>query len=454
MTETTLSETTLTETTFQTALASRVDDILSACTACGKCFEACPITPAAGLTGADPEAVVAGVLDILRTGTGPEASRKWASACILSGDCIDACNDGVNPRFMLTMARAAMARQAPTADQRRKGVEMYRTMSEGVRVLSRLQLDDATLARLGHGRSRALSPAVPPGGEPDFVFYTGCNVLKTPHIALLCLDIMDRLDMRYEVMGGPTHCCGVIQLRAGDTEVSGRMGMSTLDKMAASKTGEVVSWCPSCQVQFGETTLPTLERMTGSKPFEMIPALPFLARSLDRLAPMLTERVDMRVALHRHPGVAGVVETAERLLRMVPGIELVDIGQPAVGLMSNALASLPAYKKQLQRAELDAARDAGVDALVAVYHADHRELCAHERDYPFAIINLLEIVGAAMGLSHPDRFKHLKKMQDAEAIVEDCRDLVAAHGLDPAAARTVVAKAMLAEQPLPLRGAQ
>jgi hypothetical protein len=160
----------------------------------------------------------------------------------------------------------------------------------------------------------------------------------------------------------------------------------------------------------------------------------------------------MRVALHRHPGVAGVVETAERLLRMVPGVELVDLSQPAVGLMSNALAALPDYKRKLQRAELDAARDAGVDALAAVYHADHRELCAHERDYPFAIVNILEIVGASMGLARADTFKRLKKMQDADAIVADCRDLIAAHGLDPAAARAVVAKAMLAEQPLALEG--
>jgi Fe-S oxidoreductase len=441
------------ETEFQTALAARVDDILSACTACGKCFEACPITGPAGLTGADPEAVVAGVLDILRTGTGPEPARKWASACILSGDCIDACGDGVNPRFMLTMARAAMARHAtPPAEQRRQGVVNYRTMTEGVKVLSRLQLDAATLQRLGHGRERALSPTVAPGGQPDVVFYTGCNVLKTPHIALLCLDILDRLGVAYEVMGGPTHCCGVIQLRTGDTEVSGRMATSSIEKMAASRTGEVVSWCPSCQVQFTETTLPTYERATGTKPFDMTPALLFLARHLDRLAPMLTEPVPMRVALHRHPGVAGVVETAERLLRMVPGVELVELGQPAVGLMSNALAALPDYKRDLQRAELDAARDAGVDALAAVYHADHRELCAHELDYPFAIVNILEIVGASMGLARADTFKRLKKMQDADAIVEDCRDLIAAHGLDPAAARAVVAKAMLAEQPLALEG--
>ena len=46
--------------------------------------------------------------------------------------------------------------------------------------------------------------------------------------------------------------------------------------------------------------------------------------------------------------------------------------------MSNALRALPDFKRNLQRGELEAARDAGVDALVAVYHADHRELCAHE----------------------------------------------------------------------------
>src|SRR5262249_48382136 len=76
--------------------------------------------------------------------------------------------------------------------------------------------------------------------------------------------------------------------------------------------------------------------------------------------------------------------------------------QPAVGLMSNYFRALPAYRRELQKNELDAAERAGVDALVAVYHADHRELCAHERDYPFRIMNMLEIVGDSMGLHHDD----------------------------------------------------
>jgi hypothetical protein len=155
--------------------------------------------------------------------------------------------------------------------------------------------------------------------------------------------------------------------------------------------------------------------------------------------------------LHRHPGIRGVVEAAEDILRTVPGVELIDLKQPAVGLMSNYFRALPAYRRELQRNELDAAERAEVDALVAVYHADHRELCAHERDYPFRIMNVLEIVGASMGIKHEDQFKRLKLMQDVDAITADCQDLIAQHGLDPATTRAAT-KAMLDEQPLPLRG--
>jgi Fe-S oxidoreductase len=445
----------MTDMTFEQALAARVDHILDACTGCGKCVEVCPITGPAGMADADPQAVVAGVLDILRTGTGPEASRAWAKSCVLSGECIDACGDGVNPRFMLAMARVAMARQSTEiGERRRRGVEGFRAVADGANVLARLQLSDDELLRLGqtvNGRLQAGSTARP-GERPDFVFYTGCNVLKTPHIALLALDIMDALGITYRVMGGPTHCCGVGQLRTGDTETSGRVAAATVDKLAEGKTG-VLAWCSSCYQQFSETTLPTVEKMRGARPFEMTPFMRFLGERIEDLRPMLREPVAMRIALHKHPGAKGVMEAGETLLRAVPGIEVIDLGQPAVGLMSNSLNALPDFKRELQRRELEAAEAAGVDALVATYHVDHRELCAHERDWPFKILNILEIITASMGLAaQPDHFKRLKIMQDADAIVADCADMIAAHKLDPTKARAVVVKAMLEEQPLPLRG--
>jgi len=284
------------------------------------------------------------------------------------------------------------------------------------------------------------------------VFYTGCNVLKTPHIALLCLDIMDMIGTDYQVMGGPTHCCGTAQLRAGDIETLGRFANNTINKLSQSKSKTVLAWCPSCMMQFAETVLPTYERATGEKPFDLPPFMPYLHRQLDRLRPFLKNRVEMAVALHRHPGIAGVVEAAEELLRAVPGVRLIKLDVPAVGLQSVNLATLPKFKAELQLRELEAARAAGVDALVAVYHSDHRELCAHERDWPFKIVNILEVVGASMGLHQDDHYKALKIKQDVDAIIRDSADLLKRHGVDLDTARKVIVSGMLADQPLPLQG--
>src|SRR5215475_3893083 len=140
---------TMQNTGFEDALTGRIDDMLDACTKCGACFKACPIAPAAGLADADPKAVVSGVLDILRLGEGPEESQKWAKACMASGECIKACDYGVNPRFLLTMARLAMMRHDKDDTERRKaGVTAFRKIGEDVGVLSRLQLSEESLIRL------------------------------------------------------------------------------------------------------------------------------------------------------------------------------------------------------------------------------------------------------------------------------------------------------------------
>jgi len=455
---------------FEDALNGRIREIIDACTLCGKCVEVCPVKTPAGVTAPVRE-VVSGVIDILRNGDGPEWSRRWASTCMLTGDCIKACDYGVNPRFMLTLARLAMAKTSTEPrEQRRRGVETFRKLNREVTVQSRMQVEDEVLARLGQkpapypppqaGEGKSIYPPPLAGregassgedanAEPDFVFYTGCNLLKTPHIALLALDIMDALGVSYQVMGGPTHCCGIGQLRTGDTAVSANMAETTLKKLARS--GRVLTWCASCQVQFTEVMLPAYERQVGSRPFEMTPFMRYLGGRLEDLRPLLRLPVPMRVALHRHPGIPGVVEAATDLLAAVPGIELVDLGQPAIGLMSNALRTLPDYKKKLQLQELEAARDAGIDALVAVYHVDHRELCGHERDWPFQILNLLEVVGASMGIAYPDHYKRLKILQDVDLIMAECRDLLAHHGIADEAARASI-RAMLDDQPLPLQG--
>jgi heterodisulfide reductase subunit D len=420
---------------FDQALHLRVADILDRCTACGACAEICPMPGPAGIDTSEPERLTAGILTLLRGGSHADAAR-WAEVCSGSGHCIPVCAYGVNPRLMLSLARVATLEAAAPADRRQIGFSRFGAMTKGVRVLSRLQLPPDTLARFRKGDEE---PA------PEVVFYTGCNVLKTPHIALLALDIMDAMGVRYRVMGGPSACCGVLQFGAGDLSTSGRVAYRTIDRLAAAAP-RALSWCPTCQVQLSEIVAPT--RLDAT--LDMVPFVRFLAERLDTLRPLLRHRVEKRVGLHEHPGNPGVPEAAGAILRAIPGMEFVDLEQPRVGYMCNKLTPLPAFKRDVHRRQLEAAADAGVTTLAGIYHACHRELCSHERDWPFEVVNFLELVGESMGLQRPDLFKRLKLMQDVDAILLDAAPLIEGNGLDLDEARDVVLRDMLGEQPLPL----
>src|SRR5262245_54323129 len=428
------------EAAFVTSLDARAREIVERCSRCGRCVEVCPTAGPAGVDRSDPESVVSQVLELLQgRGDPASAGARWAETCTGSGACRTACDDGVNPRFMLALTRVRLTERRPEDERRVAGQKGYHTMSRGVKVLSRLQLP-ADL--VGHITRAARSE---PNSSPDVVMYLGCNVLKTPHIAVLCLEVLDRIGTRYAVFGGPANCCGVIQFRAGDTATSGRLGVNTVRGFAATGAPRVLTWCPTCNIQLGEIVMPAAE--TG---FSLEHVVPYIADRIDLLRPHLVHPVRRRVALHEHPGVSGVTEGVVKILRAIPGLELIDLESPRVGYMCNSLAPVAAFKRELHARELAAAEAAGVDALVGIYHACHRELCAHEATVPFRVVNFLELVGEAMGVERPDLFKQWKMMQDVDRVLAEVGDQVERAGLDPDAVREVMVASILGEQPLPL----
>jgi heterodisulfide reductase subunit D len=424
---------------FIAAIDARVSEILDRCTRCAKCVEVCPTAAPAGIDTSEPAAIVGDVLDILRGGGDP-ASRgaRWANACTGSGRCISACDDGINPRFMLAATRLRLNERRQANERRAAGQAGFKKMSTAVKVLSRLQLPGDLLAGLTRAPEAAAEPA------PDIVMYLGCNVLKTPHIALLCLEVLARLGTRYKVFAGPAYCCGVIQYRAGDTKTSGRIAGNTVAGFAGTGAPRVLTWCPTCNIQLSEIVMPSTDAS-----FNLEHVVAYIAARIELLRPHFVHPINKRIALHEHPGVAGVTEGAIKILTAIPGLELVDLEQPRVGYMCNSLAPVPAYKRELHARELNAAAAAGLDYLVGIYHACHRELCAHETTSPFKIVNFLELVGEALGVEKADLFKQWKMMQDVDRVLAEVAQQPTMVGLDLESVREVLV-AMLEEQPLPV----
>lgn len=421
---------------FLEALRSRVDDTLNACTRCGKCVAACPMVEPAGLDPDDSVAIVDGVLDLLAGGAGTADAERWAQVCTNSGKCIPACDYGVNPRFMVNMARIAAKTKHGEAEARAAAHGYFTKMGRSTKVIARLQLAPELVARI----NPPLRAADEYSETPDIVFYTGCNVIKTPHIALLVLEVLDALGVSYEVMGGTATCCGIQHFKRGDPKTAGRLGYNTIERLGRPGASRVIAWCPSCQIQIGEVALPAYRESYGAMPFDISPIAEFFAERLDQLRPLFVNPVPKRVALQERSALPGVMRAVKQVLGAIPGIEVVELDVPVVSTQASHLSVLPKFKAELREREFEAAASAGVTTFASIFHACHRELIKFQPRVSFMLLNFMELIGEAMGIHIPDLYKRLALIGDIDTIVADTADLIEAHRLDLDTVREVLAQ--------------
>jgi heterodisulfide reductase subunit D len=409
---------------LQAYLESETEDILQKCTTCGKCVEVCPMLPYGNLQGADSKHVVSGILDILRGGEGHDEARRWTQVCTASGSCIPACPEGVNPRKMLNLTKHTLKSrerlQQPPSDT------YFKRMAQSIRLLVGTQMMPEQYRRL-----TGLSPETK--SRADVIFYLGCNVLRTPHIVFNVMDILEAMELDYEVLGGVNNCCGIVHFRTqGDLGGSDRVESHTLGRLAEFRPQQVLTWCPSCQLHLGETTAGVTEL-----PYSLGHITRFLADRLDDLRPRFVKAIPKRVAVHEHNGIAGIDENVRALLQAIPGVELVEIEQltePGYTCGGGSLGLVPLAQQDVHQHLLESAKAAGVELLVLVYHGCHRVLCDAQGRYPFEVKNFTSVVSEALGLQpHEDLFQRYKLQQDVSKIIADAEPFIRAHGMDPQA---------------------
>lgn len=441
------------ESTFEALTEERIARITGACTLCGKCFEACPMVPYSSAKGAEPEAVVRSVIGILNDRPYAPEGAVWVETCQKSGVCIEACPEDVNPREMLVYAKLKLQREKQSPESRATvSRDYFQLLSRTIRLMSAIQVEPGLWRRLTavHGGKRR---------EAGAVFYFGCNILQTPHILLSCMDVFDRMGLDYEVAGGMAHCCGVNHIRRGDLEAGAAMGAKSLGRFRAYSPKRVITFCPTCQMQYTEY-MPLYAkaelRLAGDgkaggagEPLPFVHITQHLAENLDLLRPLFVRPVNKRVAVHLHGGVEGVERNLRAVLAAVPGLEVAEIDQLSGHGYQCPTLVLPAAKRALRERLFASAREAGVDSLLTVYHSCHRELCAAEKDQPFRVENFMSILGEAMGFEYPDRTKTFKLYADMDRVLGEAGDFLRAHGIEPEKAREELRAALYGEAPRP-----
>ena len=74
--------------TTEEFLAKAGPELAALCTACGACFNVCPMVDHLGLRGADHEATTDGLRKLARGEAGPQDPVSWVGSCTKSGLCV------------------------------------------------------------------------------------------------------------------------------------------------------------------------------------------------------------------------------------------------------------------------------------------------------------------------------------------------------------------------------
>jgi Fe-S oxidoreductase len=235
-------------------------------------------------------------------------------------------------------------------------------------------------------------------------FWYGCNVLRHGDIIHACLDILRALGYEPAPVGGVDYCCGTV--KDMNQTAAGGMATRTVGKLNA-RAAPVVVWCPSCHSHMHDFMARTNERH-----FDMTYLVELLHAKREHLAPLLVREVPMRVFLHQHVGFNDLVPVnrmVPELLRLIPGVRVVEATYTAPGYMCASFAAIPKALEDIHNNTARSAKAAGADAVVTVFHQCYRELVGLDAAGAIPVYNYIHLLARAMGLAYEDEYKAWKR---------------------------------------------
>jgi hypothetical protein len=295
---------------------------------------------------------------------------------------------------------------------------------------------------------------VKPERPADVFLNLSCGTQHTPHLLLEAVAVFKALGVNFASGAGRQFCCGKVYATNGRPDASARMGESSIGRMASYQPKVAVQWCHSCQMTFSNTMQQRAERDGGEPEFVNVQVTSFLEQRLRDLGDKIPwkKRLNVRVLIedinpvHGTPTHKQAREAAERVLNMVPGVEVVGtVNEPSLGAPCrtkfpggpSVLSEATTHQIEKLQAELQAQADALAANTISCWaHLCHREWSKFGTD-TLGVRNYMSIVAEALGVEQPDRFQQSWKLGDPEKVLETTRPLWESWNLDEAKARSI-----------------
>jgi hypothetical protein len=167
-------------------------------------------------------------------------------------------------------------------------------------------------------------------------------------------------------------------------------------------------------------------------PFKQKSVLRFIADHLDQLG--FSNLQPMRVTLHDscgHGRLCGDYESPRRILKAIPGIELVEMEHarsdaPCCGGPGEMF--FPGKGKALREMRIGEAEETGARELVTLCVGCESSYLKCKGNKPFAVTSIITTLGRSLGIAREHRLGPFYVSKDVEGALEELKDVIGVSG--------------------------
>ncbi len=421
------------------AVAFPDSELLRQCVHCGLCLPFCPTYRALGLEADSPRGRIYQMKLVAQGKVDPSDPhfRRHISRCLDCRACETACPSGVQYGRLVEAARSLIPPAGPSEAAARRlllaglldsprllavagaGARLYQRSGAQALVRSSGALRLAPPLRRLDGMLPELRGPLLAGSLPPFVAAQGerrCRVgLLRGCVAAQFFPETNRSTIAVLAANGcdvftppEQGCCGALQNHSGDRETAkalARRNVDAFERLAVDYVVTNAAGCGSMLKEYGELLKDDPVYAARAAAFaakvrdvcELLAALPLRPPQRE-----LRYRVTYQDACHLGHGQR-IREAPRRLLRAIPGLELVELREADWCCGSAGIYNLtqPRLSEQILAWKIDSVAATGADTLVVANPGCHLQIAygLRERGLAMRVAHPVDLLAAAYGLA-------------------------------------------------------